>query len=216
MILQPGDVILVGGGDSFLSRLIYWGSSTRTEKCIFSHTMLAAGQKIDPVSQLNVPLTFGADALVKLGIWDPTSYRDVEVYTWTSPRAHTTAAMHVDALVKQLDGKYYGLQQYLFFGWRKLCNTLRFPPRWAIHQWFNGDYICTTVVNMQIRFVCKNAGISSPSCPYGNGALTPLDIRNLCKKLVDTGDMKLSFSKHNSANPEKETILNATPITQRS
>lgn len=187
--MQPGDIIIVGGLNDFLSRLIYWASSTRTQKCVYSHTELVAGTRTDELTGDTQQLVFGAKALIKLNYWTP--YPRYRIYGWKDPATQKIAAAVVDELIPELDGKVYGIQQYLFFGWRKLCNTLRFPKRWAIHQWFNGDYICTTVENIANRRVTKRIGIAV-DYPYGNGALTPLDIVNICDGLVLKGVMKLT------------------------
>ncbi|HQT90420.1 MAG TPA: hypothetical protein PL001_00130 [Candidatus Kryptobacter bacterium] len=190
--MQPGDIVVVGGLNDFLSRLIYWASSTRRQKCIYSHTEIAAGTRRDELTGRSMDLVFGAKALVMLDYWKPYPY--FRVYGWADPQVQVMAANVTDELIPELNDKVYGLQQYLFFGWRKLCNSLRLPKRWAIHQWFNGDYICTTVCNIAIRRIARRAQFQV-SYPYGNGALTPLDIVNICNELVDRGIMIVRESR---------------------
>ena len=182
MQLEAGDIIIVGGGTDWLSKLIYWGSSTRTQECLYSHTMLGAGVKVADNTK-TAELTFGADALVMLGKWIPENYGRYIVYGWSDPVAKNVAASYVDELFDKLNGQPYGAEQYLYFAWRRLCNILALPPRLAIHQWFSWGYICTTVVNMEIRHTAKVMGYEI-NYPYGDGAMTPLDIVNVCNKLV--------------------------------
>lgn len=190
MTLEAGDIIIVGGGSDWLSQLIYWGSSTRTQKCIYSHTMLGAGQKDDPLANTSIDLTFGADALVMLDEWHPENYRHYLVYSWADRAVQKIAAAYVDTLFEKLNGKPYGAEQYLYFGWRRICNELMLPPRWAVHQWFSWGYICTTVVNMEVRHTAQAAGYEV-SYPYGNGAMTPLDIVNVTAQLAKNKKLTL-------------------------
>ena len=193
--LIAGDVTAVGGsGDTLLEKVIYWGSSTKTEKCVYSHTMIGRGQMVNPITGKVQTATFGADLLIKEGEWEPNWYKELRVYGWATPELQKIAAGVADQLFGELDGKLYGAQQYLFFGWRRLCNELGLPQRWAIRQWFKGDYICTTVAYQQLKRTAEAAGVSV-SYPYGNGALTPLDIVHICEQLVAAGKMILRGMK---------------------
>lgn len=190
--MVAGDVKIVGGGTDLLAKLIYWASSTASERCVYSHTELAVGERVNDINASVTSLLFGAEAVVKLRQQDaPRRYK---LYGWATPTLQRIAADVADELVGELDDKYYGLQQFLFFGWRKLCNMLKLPARWAIHQWFNGDYICTTVVNIHIRRVAERGGFPV-SYPYGDGALTPLDVVHICDQLVHDGHMVLREEK---------------------
>lgn len=203
MIPEAGWIGIVGGGIDFLSKEIYVFESTKKQKGWASHTEIGAGRRIISVpgkSEVNVPIVFGAKALVMIDDWKEDEYPKYKWYKWTTPELSIIAAQVAQELIPQLNGKLYGAQQYLYFMWRKLCNEAGFPEQWAIHQWFKGDYICTTVVFMLLLRVAKRAKFNW-SYPYGDsynkqtGALTPLDVENINNILIDQKILAIAATK---------------------
>lgn len=188
LLAEAGDIRIIGGGKDLLSEVIYWGSSTRKEKCIYSHTELGAGKRVNPISGQENTLTYGAEVVEKFRYQTDSTH--VRLYGWATPQLQKIAAEVVDDLIPRFDDKIYAIWQYPFFLWKKICNMVDAPRRWAIHQWFNGNYICTADTNITIREVAAKAGFEV-SYPWSTGALTPLDIVHICDELVSKGKMIL-------------------------
>jgi hypothetical protein len=186
--MTPGNIILVPASSSLLSRLIaFFGRSK------WSHVALEAGTYA--CDDFGASLIFEADLLCKLTVRSEWPEGTV-IYSWRLDWLQTIAAEEIFRLVRELDGKEYGIFSLTWYPYRWLVEQLHLPRRWAVHNWLPGGTVCTEIAYVLLdRLATSEAELRSTlaiqqaltAMGHDSNAVTPLDIQKVCESLVNIG-----------------------------
>jgi hypothetical protein len=186
--MMPGDIILLPASNALLSRLIaFFGRSK------WSHVALGAG--VYPCDDRAESLIFEADLLCKLTMRENWP-RGTVMYSWRLDWFQAIAAEEILPLIRELDGKDYGIFSLTWYPYRWVIEESHLPRRWAVHNWFPGGRVCTEVAYIFLdRIGTREADLKGTryiaqaitAMGYDSNAVTPLDIQKICEPLVDLG-----------------------------
>lgn len=141
--VQPGDIVLVNNRNgNLLSKLIRWVTGS-----VWSHTAVGFFP-LRVLPDLTISQIFEANLSVCATSWVALvndKQMDIRVYR-IKQLDPVTAQDFLAKLYVVHNNTTYGFFQLFFFLWRRLVELLRVPRRWALHNPFTGNRICTGVI----------------------------------------------------------------------